>query len=373
MSAQRRSEANLATSSALEVRVHRYPAEPEEGLRQLMDKAAATSLYAGSDWYRVLTSAVFDGRDARLYALYRHGRCVAALPVVVNDQREVDGVTSLANYYTPLYAPALAQDVSVAEFSALLRRLRSDVPSASRWTFAPMDPGSAAYATLCDALRHVGLVPFRYYAFGNWYLRAPEGWAAYLATRDGRSRGNIVRTVRKFEAAGGRAEIVRSPADVEAAVASYLAVYGSSWKQSEPYPRFIPELARCYAESGALRLGVAWLDGQPIAAQIWLVAHGRADIYKVAYNEAFKQRSPGTYLTAELMRHVLEVDKVREVDYLIGDDAYKKDWMSDRRERWGIVAYDPRSLRGLVGLGREAGGRWAKAAWRRLQGHHAAG
>jgi hypothetical protein len=40
---------------------------------------------------------------------------------------------------------------------------------------------------------------------------------------------------------------------------------------------------------------------------------------------------------------------VAEVDYLIGDDAYKQDWMSHRRERWGIVAYNPRTLFGLAG------------------------
>ena len=35
----------------------------------------------------------------------------------------------------------------------------------------------------------------------------------------------------------------------------------------------------------------------------------------------------------KLMRHVIDVDQVREVDFGSGDDAYKKDWMSDRRER----------------------------------------
>ncbi len=102
------------------------------------------------------------------------------------------------------------------------------------------------------------------------------------------------------------------------------------------------------------------LFGEPIAAQLWIVAHGRAEIYKLAYDENFKQYSPGTLVTAMLMQHVFEQDKVREVDYLIGDDPYKTTWMSQRRERWGIVAYNPRTLLGLLGLGLELAGRALK-------------
>jgi CelD/BcsL family acetyltransferase involved in cellulose biosynthesis len=110
-----------------------------------------------------------------------------------------------------------------------------------------------------------------------------------------------------------------------------------------------------------LRLGVAWLGGKPIAAQLWIVSHGRAEIYKVAYDEGYKAYAPGTLLTALLMEHVIEVDKVAEVDYLIGDDPYKKTWMSDRRERWGVIAYNPRSLGGLAGWVREVIGRRVKS------------
>jgi CelD/BcsL family acetyltransferase involved in cellulose biosynthesis len=71
-------------------------------------------------------------------------------------------------------------------------------------------------------------------------------------------------------------------------------------------------------------------------------------------------------LTALLMEHVIEVDKVAEVDYLIGDDPYKKTWMSHRRERWGVIAYNPRSLAGLAGWTREALARLVKSAGARL-------
>jgi CelD/BcsL family acetyltransferase involved in cellulose biosynthesis len=111
---------------------------------------------------------------------------------------------------------------------------------------------------------------------------------------------------------------------------------------------------------GALRLGIIYIDGEPAAAQLWIVHNGCALIYKLAYDERFADLSVGTILSAALFQHALDVDKVAVVDYLSGDDAYKKDWMSARRERWGILALNPRSLHGALAIARHIGGRAVK-------------
>jgi CelD/BcsL family acetyltransferase involved in cellulose biosynthesis len=128
----------------------------------------------------------------------------------------------------------------------------------------------------------------------------------------------------------------------------------------------MPGLARRCAEQGWLRLGIAYLDGEPAAAQLWIVADGTASIFKVAYDQRFAKESVGTLLTSLLMEHVMERDKVSVVDYLTGDDGYKKDWMSQRRERWGIVAFNPRTLLGLLCAARHFGGRAARRLRQRL-------
>lgn len=110
----------------------------------------------------------------------------------------------------------------------------------------------------------------------------------------------------------------------------------------------MPALINLCATKGWLRLGIAYYKEEPIAAQLWIVNHGRAAIYKLAYDEKFANLSPGTILTAHLMQYVMDKDKVYEIDYLTGDDAYKKDWMSHRRERFGLVAYNPRSFWGIT-------------------------
>ena len=65
-------------------------------------------------------------------------------------------------------------------------------------------------------------------------------------------------------------------------------------------------------------------------------------------------------LTAALMKHVMDEDRVSEVDYLSGDDAYKRDWMAQRRERVGLVAFDPHSPRGLLAAARHFAGVWIR-------------
>jgi CelD/BcsL family acetyltransferase involved in cellulose biosynthesis len=122
----------------------------------------------------------------------------------------------------------------------------------------------------------------------------------------------------------------------------------------------MPGLIRAAARSGVLRLGVAWLGEVPVAAQVWMVAGGRADIYKLAHDEAHKETSPGSLLTAMLMRHAFEQDRVRVVDYLSGDDGYKRLWMSEVHERTGLVAHRLRTVRGLAGAAREAAGQWLR-------------
>ena len=66
------------------------------------------------------------------------------------------------------------------------------------------------------------------------------------------------------------------------------------------------------------------------------MANSKASIFKLNYDKAWKQYSPGSILMAFLIQHVIDNDKVGEIDFLTGNDAYKQDWMSERRERWRL-------------------------------------
>jgi hypothetical protein len=354
----------------LDVVTFRHPDEFPPDVCRLFDACEVHSTALGSSWYRNYVETIATANGVVLFhVLRREGVAIAAIAMAVRSVAWTwhRAGESLGNYYTTMYAPALAPSISAAELATLLGRLkRLHFPLA--WLrLQPMDQQSESYRTLLEALRLARFRSFEFYCFGNWYLRNHVDWPTYLAQRASKMRSNIKRAEKKLLQDGGSVELFVDSNDVERGVQAYETVYASSWKKPEPHPRFIPGLVAAFAGRQWLRLGVIWLHGRPIAAQIWFVAHGRAEIFKVAYDESFKEYSPGTVLTARLMEHAMQIDRVHEVDYLIGDDAYKKPWMSDRRERFGVMAYNPWTVVGAVGALLEFTARLAKAWMQRAR------
>jgi len=221
------------------------------------------------------------------------------------------------------------------------------------------------------ALRAEGYITDTYFCFGNWHLPVlGRSFAAYEETLPSRIRNTIKRGRKKLDGSGAWTMAVhRAPGEgLERGIEDFQAIYGKSWKTPEPFPHFVPNLCRRAAEHGWLRLGVVRFEDTPIAAQLWLVKDGRALIYKLAYDEEYKRFSAGSVLSAELMRRAFDEDRVDDIDYLTGDDGYKRDWMSHRRVRVGLLAFKRTSLRGLASAARHLGG----LGWKRCKARLAA-
>src|SRR5262249_6396574 len=143
-------------------------------------------------------------------------------------------------------------------------------------------------------------------------------------------------------------EVMDAPEMAESAIGIYEHVYAASWKKPEPYPGFIPGLIRTGLYQSALTVGVLRVDGMPVAAQIWIIFKRRATIFKLAHLEAYRKWSVGSVLTRYLIERAFSDPNVCEIDFGRGDDQYKQLWLPHRRQRWGIVAYDPGTAIGLV-------------------------
>ena len=316
--------------------------ELPEGFDEVFGEAAKSSFFLSLPWFMNLADHGLPG-DVRMrcYAC-SEGGAAAALPMMhVEGRRRLE---SASNYYASLYMPVVAGDGDALE------KIAAEI-SEERWHVVdlhPLDRDSPLFARLEKALERAGMTVLPYFCFGNWHLDvAGRSADDYFSGLPSRLRNTLKRKRKRLDAVpGAKIGIVTGGEGLEAAIADYQKVYQSSWKVPEPYPEFVPGLIRVCARHGWLRLGLLHCDGEPVAAQIWIVKDGIASIYKLAYDERFAALSAGSILTAELMRHVIDVDRVCEVDYLTGDDDYKRDWMSGRRERWGLVAYNRRTLKG---------------------------
>lgn len=315
------------------------------------------------DWFDLLSrTALKNDESVRIYVTQKidaGNRTSVEVVLPLCSHAKKYQLHALANFYTALYSP-IAREVSAESLQASFTAIRDE--GWSQLTLNPLAHPSVEFDTIEEALHSAGWVTSKHFCFGNWYL--PIGirnYDDYFRTLPAKLRHTIERKRKKLlSALDGRLEIVTGGTGLEKSIADYQKVYAASWKQPEPFPAFIPEFIRMSAAKGQLRLGLAYIGGIPVAAQIWIVRFGSASIYKLAYDQKFAQFSLGSVLEDHLMRHSIEVDCVSEVDYLIGDDLYKRDWMSHRRERWGIVAYNPGTFRGQVGVSLECGRRCAK-------------
>ena len=340
---------------------------------------------AGNTWYdhslawfqNFERTALDDGDRVFIYGVERDsqaGEAVAALAMKFGRKQEIGlsgrGLSSLSSFYTISFGPAV--DASAGDLGDALQALASFICSENpRWDFVhlrPLDPASAFYPVLMKSLQDAGMVVQTYSCFGNWYLEVRGlGFNEYLATLPPAMQNTIRRKSKKLEKTGrAHIDIVTGTEGLESAIESYERVYLSSWKRPEPYPNFVPGLIRTLADRGWLRMGVVYLEDQPIAAQVWIVNAGRATIYKLAHDEKFDEFSAGTVLTARLIQQVLDQDKVFEMDFGSGDDPYKKNWLSMCRKRRGIIAMNPRTWQGCAGIVRHVGGRAVKSAWQSL-------
>lgn len=334
----------------------------------LFERTGRQTPYLSRDWFVNYEQAVLGGSTGvRIYGVESGGSPQAAL--VMRGSREGGALRSplrleaLGNYYTPLFGPVAAEGAAegAAEQAWLDALADALCRGPQRWDLLdlhPLDPQGPLLRALPGLLRQRGMVVQSYFCFGNWYLEVDgRSYADYFKGLSSSLRKNIPYYTRKLERTpASQVEIVTGGERLEQALLDYEKVYASSWKDPEPYPQFIPGLVRLAARNGWLRFGIARVEGVAAAAQIWFVHGGAASIYKVAYDAAYAKLSVGTVLTAKMMEHVIDVDRVGVVDFLSGDDGYKKDWMSHRRERWGLVAFNPRRPHGAWLALRHVGG-----------------
>jgi CelD/BcsL family acetyltransferase involved in cellulose biosynthesis len=341
--------------------------------RRLFDEAGQRNFFLTLDWFEHLSRTAMDeDQQLRIYNVSNPGDPEQSAGTFVGRAScrqqglmPLRKLSAFTNYYSCSFAmhfPGVGERGK--SMQALAAAIAAERPRWDTIEIQPLDQDSAEFSEMVAAFRKAGFAVQTYFLSGNWYLQVlGRTYEQYVKSLAPALRNTLRRKRKKLEESGrARIEIVTGGERLEEAIEAYTKVYLASWKRPEPYTEFIPGLIRLCARLGALRLGVLHVDGEPAASQLWIVHHGRALIYKLAYDERFADLSVGTVLTATLMQHVLDIDKVEEVDYLTGDDAYKKDWMSHRRERWGILAMNPRTPRGAVSILRNEGGRQIRRA-----------
>ena len=340
---------------------------------KLFAEASQDSFFLSFPWFRTLESTVLGRNElAEIIGIESDEPSGPALGALVlkagDDERRFFSprtLDSLTNYYSSYFAPILTRKFESPDplVKMIVGELKSHSPQWDVLNLRPLDLSLPDVRSLHLALEAAGLKTQTYFCFGNWYLNVDRrSYAEYFKGLPSVIRKNVPYYKRRLEKTSRvKVQIYTGLKDLETAIDDYQAIYNSSWRDREGYPGFIRAFIRTAAEEGWLRLGVFYIDDEPAAAQLWIV-HGQvASIYKICYAEKFGKSSVGSVLTTHMLEHALDGDKVSEVDYLTGDDNYKSNWMSHRRERWGIMAFNPASFLGKLSILKHIGGKTVKA------------
>jgi hypothetical protein len=308
-------------------------------LRHLLERAESAE--GGNGWFDTLGKTTLRPGERAVMAILatKAGAAEAGLPLIERPDGTLHALTAP---YTTRYAPPLG---TAATAERLGRGLRRIVPG--RLTLDGLDPADPAIIGLLSGVRAGGLLSADYRNFANWHDRIVD-FDSYWSQRPSELKAVVRRKGRRLEREGSlRFACFTAVEDMPDAIAAYEGIYVQSWKEPEPDPDFIGTMAHALAAEGAVRLGIAYIDDAAVAAQIWLVRHRCATIFKVAHIAGQDRNSPGTLLTHWLMHRLVQTDAIETVDFGRGNDPYKRQWMSLCQDRTGIIIANPRSLNGL--------------------------
>jgi hypothetical protein len=301
-----------------------------------LDRSARGLIFERIEWFRLIERhCPPPGRLLVIRA--RQGDWQAWLFVKVDGHKAV----ALANWYSLSFGAIIScmdRHGGYMLTEALIAGLRRYRPRIAAVEFYPLTAGDALSLSFPGKFWLSRVSP----ATVRWAMNTSGmDFAAYWAERPSRLRNTAAR-----KAKAAALDIQIHTTFSEQGWADYESVYAASWKPEEGSPAFLRALAEMEGEAGNLRLGIASKDGRPVAAQLWLTEGRIATIHKLAYVEDAKALSPGTVLSMEMFRHALDVDRVNGIDFGLGDDAYKKDWIDHSRPMNRLVAYDMLNPRG---------------------------
>jgi CelD/BcsL family acetyltransferase involved in cellulose biosynthesis len=123
-------------------------------------------------------------------------------------------------------------------------------------------------------------------------------------------------------------QVARRPADVAAALETFLTLEASGWKgrrgtaliQHDGDAAFIRRATTALAEANQCEIVTLRAGATAIAAGIVLRHQGRAFFFKLGVDERFAKYSPGVQLTLDLTRHLCADHAITSADSTAGPD-----------------------------------------------------
>ncbi|MCC2113127.1 MAG: GNAT family N-acetyltransferase [Hyphomicrobiales bacterium] len=305
--------------------------------RDLVARAAEPNVFLEPD-VLLPALAAFGGDDVEVALAWRHynlageniaSKLVALMPVATDRGRYgpvMPPAIAWRHPYCVVGVPLVDRAQPVPALAALFARIAED-------TALPpilLLPFMRAKGAVARAIRTACATDLREIVeLRRWQraeLRCGTDPDTYLHETLSRRRRSMLDRYRRRLAEEGRLEFVTydRPSTIVPAFEEFLALETSGWKGAagsaiaarSADQRFFVDAVSRLAGRSACRIDALRLDDRPLAIVVSIVSAGILYTWKIAYDEAFARRSPGSLLLVELTRNLLADDRLVAADSL---------------------------------------------------------
>lgn len=319
---------------------------------QLAAASEPSTVFQTHAWHRAWWTAFGDQHELLLLSAHEGGRLVGIAPCCVTDRRAVRFLGHGSSDYADLLVPPARDDVREALW-------RSALEAARGWRRLELRCLLLGSPSL-PALRRCSVRGLTDPATACPTLRAPMPGDFRMAA----GRHRVRRSTRWFRRREGfRVTHHRSPAQVLPLLDDFFAQHCRRWQET-PTPSIFqqPAARRFYeaatvqlGEAGALRFTRMSIEDRPAAHHFGCVHAGTFSYYKPTFDLEFAARSPGVALLGELLELAQE-ERLREFDFSLGDEAYKRLYANDARQSVNATFYASSLEHSVVAAARAAKG-----------------
>ena len=305
---------------------------------------AATEAFMRTENSQVLVHCLYQTDKAQEAILS------IAWPLVHNQADKK--ITSLSSFYSAVAEPIFFTPAD----KQTLAQLFSYIEQHHQWH--SMQLGAFEEGGVAQVLLESFPYQRVYAKTDNIYQESINDYASYYQQRPSQLRNTIKRRTKKLAKGHQyRTEIITELDAFPLAFSAYKTIYQQSWKGDEFSFDFIEQVCLAALAENKLRLGLLFVDEEPAAAQLWFlqsspnnegVMQTTASIFKLAYSPKYQDYSVGSILSLALSEHVISQDQVSCIEFGMGSESYKQDWLTAKRIRKSYQVFNPSSLYGKL-------------------------
>jgi CelD/BcsL family acetyltransferase involved in cellulose biosynthesis len=299
--------------------------------RALSTRTAEPNGYYLPEWELAVNASARGRLDTDALSTWRDASTLIGLVPVISMWRAyripLPALVS-ADPYGTLCTPLLDRDMAEEAVTGILQQARRAGAHALIFRATSLD--GAAMKAFADVLGRDGMAPLVLQSHVRACLEATCDADEMLRDALGAKKLKELRRQRNRLAEHGAVHfgVARTPADVAAAIETFLALEASGWKgqrgtalsQDAGDATFIRRATSALAGTGQCEIVTLQAGETPVAAAIVLRHQDRAFYFKLGVDERFAKFSPGVQLTLELTRHLCADPAIRLVDSTAAPD-----------------------------------------------------